>query len=160
MPYFIGGSTFCALASLVLMDCLDSSFATKELEQVKRWCLFRQMSGFQGRPNKPVDTCYSFWVGASLKVQTNFICYVLISFEMIFVGWLNFQTVTIKLWLKLVMFIIGFHWPQHSHVGSPIQRSGIQVDALHWTLFSFNCFFFFSCFWNIKRERKEIGKKN
>ena len=83
----LGGSTFCALASLVLMDCLDSSFATKELEQVKRWCLFRQMSGFQGRPNKPVDTCYSFWVGASLKVQTNFICYVLISFEMIFVGW-------------------------------------------------------------------------
>lgn len=83
----IGGSTFCALASLVLMDCLDSSFATKELEQVKRWCLFRQNSGFQGRPNKPVDTCYSFWVGASLKVQKNFICYVLISFEMVFVGW-------------------------------------------------------------------------
>ncbi|XP_029208313.2 geranylgeranyl transferase type-1 subunit beta-like isoform X1 [Acropora millepora] len=67
-----GGSTFCALASLVLMDCLDSSFATKELEQVKRWCLFRQMSGFQGRPNKPVDTCYSFWVGASLKLLGSF----------------------------------------------------------------------------------------
>ena len=28
----------------------------------------RQQSGFQGRPNKPVDTCYSFWVGATLKV--------------------------------------------------------------------------------------------
>lgn len=23
------------------------------------------------RPNKPVDTCYSFWVGATLKVKRN-----------------------------------------------------------------------------------------
>lgn len=142
------------------MDCLDSSFATKELEQVKRWCLFRQMSGFQGRPNKPVDTCYSFWVGASLKVQTNFICYVLISFEMIFVGWLNFQTVTIKLWLKLVMFIIGFHWPQHSHVGFPIQRTEWNPSWCPTLNFVLMQSFFFSCFWNIKRERKEIGKRN
>ena len=63
-----GGSTFCALASLVLMNQLDSSLVADELEQIKRWCLFRQKSGFQGRPNKPVDTCYSFWVGASLQV--------------------------------------------------------------------------------------------
>lgn len=67
--FFIqGGSTFCALASLVLMNQLDSSLVADELEQIKRWCLFRQKSGFQGRPNKPVDTCYSFWVGASLEV--------------------------------------------------------------------------------------------
>jgi len=63
-----GGSTFCAIASLVLMKQLDSSFVAKELEQIKRWCLFRQKSGFQGRPNKPVDTCYSFWLGASLEL--------------------------------------------------------------------------------------------
>ena len=50
------------------MDQLESSFEAKELEKIKRWCLVRQKSGFQGRPNKPVDTCYSFWVGASLKV--------------------------------------------------------------------------------------------
>lgn len=66
-----GGSTFCALASLVLMNQLDSSLVADELEQIKRWCLFRQKSGFQGRPNKPVDTCYSFWVGASLEVYLN-----------------------------------------------------------------------------------------
>ena len=64
-----GGSTFCALASLVLMDCLHECFTLKQLEKLKRWCLTRQKSGFQGRPNKPVDTCYSFWVGASLKVN-------------------------------------------------------------------------------------------
>ena len=50
------------------MNQLDSSLVADELEQIKRWCLFRQKSGFQGRPNKPVDTCYSFWVGASLEV--------------------------------------------------------------------------------------------
>ena len=66
--FVLGGSTFCALASLVLMNQLDSSLVADELEQIKRWCLFRQKSGFQGRPNKPVDTCYSFWVGASLEV--------------------------------------------------------------------------------------------
>lgn len=28
----------------------------------------RQVSGFQGRPNKPVDTCYSFWIGGTLRL--------------------------------------------------------------------------------------------
>ena len=26
------------------------------------------MCGFQGRPNKDPDTCYSFWIGATLKL--------------------------------------------------------------------------------------------
>lgn len=30
--------------------------------------MLRQQSGFQGRPNKPVDTCYSFWVAATLRL--------------------------------------------------------------------------------------------
>ena len=62
-----GGSTYCALASLVLMNRLNT-LTSDQLEKIKRWCIFRQKSGFHGRPNKPVDTCYSFWVGASLKV--------------------------------------------------------------------------------------------
>lgn len=65
---FTGGSTFCAVASLVLMDRLDS-LTERQTKNLRRWCLFRQQSGFQGRPNKPVDTCYSFWVGATLQVQ-------------------------------------------------------------------------------------------
>lgn len=28
----------------------------------------RQINGFQGRPNKLVDTCYSFWLGGTLRV--------------------------------------------------------------------------------------------
>lgn len=32
----------------------------------------RQKRGFQGRPNKIVDTCYSFWIGAALSILNAF----------------------------------------------------------------------------------------
>ena len=32
------------------------------------WLIQRQEHGFNGRPNKLEDTCYGFWVGASLQV--------------------------------------------------------------------------------------------
>jgi geranylgeranyl transferase type-1 subunit beta len=37
-------------------------------DRLVRWCAKRQVptGGFQGRRNKVPDTCYSFWVGASL----------------------------------------------------------------------------------------------
>jgi len=63
-----GGSTFCAVASLVLMGKLDDALTKKQKDTLVRWCLMRQISGFQGRPNKAVDTCYSFWVVATLKL--------------------------------------------------------------------------------------------
>lgn len=66
-----GGSTFCALASLVLMKEL-TSLSPLQVETMKRWCLDRQQEGFQGRANKPADCCYSFWVGASLSILDAF----------------------------------------------------------------------------------------
>lgn len=63
-----GGSSFCAIASLVLMNKLESSLTSKNIRELIRWLSFRQATGFQGRANKPVDCCYSFWVGASLKL--------------------------------------------------------------------------------------------
>jgi len=39
---------------------------------MKRWLLFRQEDGFNGRPNKPVDSCYSFWIGSALKILNAF----------------------------------------------------------------------------------------
>ncbi|XP_059163268.1 geranylgeranyl transferase type-1 subunit beta-like [Physella acuta] len=63
-----GGSTFCAVASLVLMDRLHSALTETQLSRLKRWLLRRQETGFTGRPNKPADTCYSFWVGATLQM--------------------------------------------------------------------------------------------
>ncbi|XP_002037876.2 geranylgeranyl transferase type-1 subunit beta isoform X1 [Drosophila sechellia] len=66
-----GGTTFCALAALHLSGQLHRLDATT-VERMKRWLIFRQMDGFQGRPNKPVDTCYSFWIGASLCILDGF----------------------------------------------------------------------------------------
>lgn len=67
-----GGSTFCAVASLVLMKKLHEAFSAKELDTIAHWCISRQQTGFNGRPNKPTDTCYSFWVGATLKLLNMF----------------------------------------------------------------------------------------
>ena len=51
------------------MGQLESTFSEEELKGLRKFCLLRQKSGFQGRPNKDVDTCYSFWLGASLDVS-------------------------------------------------------------------------------------------
>lgn len=66
-----GGTTFCAVAALQLSGQLNSLSET-QLLRLKQWLLFRQIDGFQGRPNKPVDTCYSFWIGATLKILNAF----------------------------------------------------------------------------------------
>jgi geranylgeranyl transferase type-1 subunit beta len=62
-----GGSTFCGVASLVLMGRLDEMEKdfTKDLVQ---WCVSRQVNGMQGRPNKAEDTCYSYWIGGTLRL--------------------------------------------------------------------------------------------
>lgn len=62
-----GGTTFCAIATLSLSNQLDK-LSTQQTDGLKRWLVNRQVDGFQGRPNKPVDTCYSFWMGATLKM--------------------------------------------------------------------------------------------
>lgn len=56
-----GGYTFCGLAAMILIgevNCLD-------LPSLIDWVVFRQgvEGGFQGRTNKLVDGCYSFWQG-------------------------------------------------------------------------------------------------
>ncbi|XP_066589698.1 geranylgeranyl transferase type-1 subunit beta [Prorops nasuta] len=63
-----GGSTFCAVASLFLMNELDNVLTEQNLDRLKRWCIMRQNNGFNGRPGKLSDTCYSFWVGATLQL--------------------------------------------------------------------------------------------
>ncbi|XP_026667894.1 geranylgeranyl transferase type-1 subunit beta isoform X2 [Ceratina calcarata] len=63
-----GGSTFCAVASLFLMNELHNVLSHDQLSRLRRWCLMRQDSGFHGRPGKPSDTCYSFWIGATLRM--------------------------------------------------------------------------------------------
>ncbi|KAI8907466.1 terpenoid cyclases/protein prenyltransferase alpha-alpha toroid [Powellomyces hirtus] len=60
-----GGSTYCAIASLHLMGRLGE---LKSRDALVYWLLTRQEGGFNGRPNKASDTCYSFWVGSSLEM--------------------------------------------------------------------------------------------
>lgn len=57
-----GGYTFCGLAALVILQ----QARVLDLEHMLKWAVKRQMpleGGFQGRTNKLVDGCYSFWVG-------------------------------------------------------------------------------------------------
>ncbi|KAH8310979.1 hypothetical protein KR044_003702 [Drosophila immigrans] len=62
-----GGYTFCGIASLALLNEADKC----NKQALLQWILRRQMSyegGFQGRTNKLVDGCYSFWVGATIPI--------------------------------------------------------------------------------------------
>lgn len=57
-----GGYTFCGLAALVLINQAHHL----DLPALLNWAVFRQgcvEGGFQGRINKLVDGCYSFWQG-------------------------------------------------------------------------------------------------
>ncbi|KAL7100719.1 hypothetical protein ACP275_08G012200 [Erythranthe tilingii] len=56
-----GGYTFCGLAAMVLINEVHRL----DLPGLINWVVFRQgiECGFQGRTNKLVDGCYSFWQG-------------------------------------------------------------------------------------------------
>ncbi|XP_031267684.1 geranylgeranyl transferase type-1 subunit beta-like [Pistacia vera] len=72
-----GGGTYCAVASLRLMGFIEDDVLSKSVSSsvinlplMLNWCLQRQEDdgGFQGRANKPSDTCYAFWIGAVLRI--------------------------------------------------------------------------------------------
>uniref|UniRef100_A0A0N5ARL9 Geranylgeranyl transferase type I subunit beta n=1 Tax=Syphacia muris TaxID=451379 RepID=A0A0N5ARL9_9BILA len=64
------GSTYCAIASLHMLGSLwdNSVLSHKQIERLKKWCLMKQSEGFHGRTNKPDDSCYAYWVGATLQM--------------------------------------------------------------------------------------------
>ena len=64
-----GGATFCAVASLVMMDKLED-IGVEARRALVGWCEQRVQTagGYNGRTNKVPDSCYSFWVGASLEM--------------------------------------------------------------------------------------------
>ncbi|KAG9291155.1 hypothetical protein G9A89_013027 [Geosiphon pyriformis] len=57
-----GGYTFCGVAAMEIMGTTH----LLDIPLLLKWAVSLQMKlegGFQGRPNKLVDGCYSFWVG-------------------------------------------------------------------------------------------------
>lgn len=66
-----GGSTFTGIASLVLMNRLSDVVDEDWQRELMHWCLSRQVGGMQGRPNKAEDTCYSYWIGGTLRLLPN-----------------------------------------------------------------------------------------
>lgn len=84
-----GGYTFCGIAALALLGstgkCDLNALMVNEwlttsrmpniyfeyFDQLQRWSINKQMQfegGFQGRTNKLVDGCYSFWCGAIMPI--------------------------------------------------------------------------------------------
>lgn len=69
-----GGYTFCAVASYFILLRGQNISALKEhidVDNLIRWTAMRQLQvegGFNGRSNKLVDACYSFWIGAVLAM--------------------------------------------------------------------------------------------
>ena len=58
-----GGYSYCGIATLVLLNKLYEI----DVNSFIRWLVSRQMNkegGFNGRTNKLVDSCYSFWQGS------------------------------------------------------------------------------------------------
>jgi protein farnesyltransferase subunit beta len=58
-----GGYSYCGIATLVLLNKLYEI----DVDSFVRWLVSRQMTkegGFNGRTNKLVDSCYSFWQGS------------------------------------------------------------------------------------------------
>ncbi|KAL7420298.1 geranylgeranyl transferase type-1 subunit beta [Cryptotrichosporon argae] len=71
-----GGTTYCSLAALSLFALPSpgtSSSSSVPLTPVERadtlrWLTQRQIGGFQGRPGKLEDVCYSFWCGGAISL--------------------------------------------------------------------------------------------
>ena len=58
-----GGYSYCGIATLILLKRLNEI----DVNSFIRWLVSRQMTkegGFNGRTNKLVDSCYSFWQGS------------------------------------------------------------------------------------------------
>lgn len=67
-----GGYTYCGLAALAILGRTDAV----DLGALLRWATQRQMSvegGFQGRTNKLVDSCYSWWVGGVMELLQRYV---------------------------------------------------------------------------------------
>ena len=57
-----GGYTFCAVSSLRILG-----YEVPRQDRLLAWCKCRLTPRFNGRPGKPSDSCYIWWICATLK---------------------------------------------------------------------------------------------
>ena len=65
-----GGYGFCAIATLCILDACH----LVDLDALDAWVARRQTTiegGYQGRANKLVDACYSFWQGGTAQLSAH-----------------------------------------------------------------------------------------
>lgn len=89
-PLLLGGSTYCAISAYSLAGAVEHRFSQRDRRRLVSWLVARQGEqgtsaggedededdaagggGFNGRINKPQDSCYSFWCGATLAVRAS-----------------------------------------------------------------------------------------
>ncbi|WWD05999.1 hypothetical protein V865_004084 [Kwoniella europaea PYCC6329] len=65
-----GGTTYCSLATLSILDRHTQTQPECQIlpQETLRWLISRQIGGFQGRPGKLEDVCYSFWCGGAISI--------------------------------------------------------------------------------------------
>jgi protein farnesyltransferase subunit beta len=65
-----GGFTFCGVAALALLGRLQDL----DVSLLVEWMSQRQVQfgGFNGRTNKLIDSCYSFWIGAVFNILNDY----------------------------------------------------------------------------------------
>jgi prenyltransferase beta subunit len=68
-----GGTTYCCITANALLTQNQPDTPLYDQPAASRWLTQRQVAqgegGFQGRPGKDEDVCYSFWCGAGSRVS-------------------------------------------------------------------------------------------
>lgn len=103
------GQVFTCLAALSIAGELDSYLGEEGKDRLGAWLSERQLpsGGLNGRPEKLVDSCYSWWVGSSLAMIGRF-------------HWIDQK--------KLTRFILQCQDPEQ---GGFADRPGDMVDVFH-----------------------------
>ena len=104
------GQIFTCLAALSITGELDDYLGEEAKDRLGAWLSERQLDdsgGFNGRPMKLVDVCYSWWVGSSLAMIGR-------------LHWIDKK--------KLTSFILKCQDPEQ---GGIADRPGDMVDVFH-----------------------------
>ena len=111
-----GGYSYCGIATLVLLNKLHEI----DVNSFLRWLVSRQMAkegGFNGRTNKLVDSCYSFWQGSI--------------FNMLYMGDKNLSNDMELLYDQLSLQAYILFACQNTKGGGLVDKPGKYPDLFH-----------------------------